>query len=234
METAFVYFVLAEPLRDPSVVDALFDRVEADEEITYILNDVDEHRENFKSEGTAKFSFLSDRLDLELGKHDGTDTHDRIPDPLSEYPLFFIHDDNVNYEHSGEFDGSDAQDNAEHLVDAAVDWYEWLVDQGVDVKYGFGDGGNRRETVKRDGVTFSEYHIVADRPGDIYWLQIFPAAMVETVGERTVDDAPAYRVESVADGGRLVLGRPSPWFDSPANEEHRNSGELRRYFETGA
>lgn len=226
METTFVYYVLDEPFRDPDAADALLDRLEADEEITYILNDVDEHRENFKAEGTTKVGFVSDRLNLHVGKHDGNGPHERVEEPIADYPLFFVTDDTVNYEHAGEFAGSDAQQNTEWLVDDVVDWYEWLVDHGVDVKYVFGDGGNRRLTLAHDGPRFTEYQIENDRVGEIFWLQIFPPAMVETIGVDQLTSAPAYRVEELADGGYLLLQRPNPWFDSPANDEYGFDGLL--------
>lgn len=232
METAFVYFVLAEPLRDPEIVDALFEAVRDHEKFVMAAGDLDDHCERFKTEDTAEFGYIAEGGGFDLGLHDGTTTDEKVLDPIADYPLFYIQNSNKKYEHGGEFDGSDAQDNTEALIDETVRWYEWLVDHGVGVKYVFGDGGNRRLTLAHDGPKFTEYQIETDRVGEVYWLQILPPATVENHGRETVASAPFYRVEELADGGYLLLQRPNPWFDSPANEEY-GFDELLAHLRTG-
>lgn len=97
--------------------------------------------------------------------------------------------------------------------------YEAFCDAGFEPAYVFGTNFAERGAVT-DSAT--EPYVTSERiqndgvPG-VFWFQIFPPGMVETLGEERVGSTPAFRREVLADGAVLLATSQGVIVSEPEN-----------------
>lgn len=122
---------------------------------------------------------------------------------------------------------ADDETIAEHVSDFAdclVDLYSAAVDADAPPTYVLGADQNQRLALlgENGAVATTRAGVHDGRVEQLYWLQILPPGMVESVGRETLLSAPAWRVEELDDGAVLFASYPYPHFpeNESAIEEH--------------
>lgn len=98
----------------------------------------------------------------------------------------------------------------DEVYDLLADLYEFFIGIGRSPLYVYGLTGEDERRIDDSGysVSLDADAIEGDELPGIYWCQIIPPAIVDTVGEEQLLSAPGHRVERLSDGAvMLVLHR---------------------------
>lgn len=96
-------------------------------------------------------------------------------------------------------------ENAKSVVDLALDLHSKM---GTVYTYGF---ASYEQNPLADPDLHPDQESLRDgEVPDLHWLNVFPPSIVERFGRDVLLDAPAYRVEELADGSVLLVVQESP------------------------
>lgn len=207
-----VYFVLDTPLPD-SGVDQFVDGWSATQLVS-IDREPASVKRNLKRDGDRSVSCTFDDVVVDIRAYDGGQSYD-VPDGVAGLSFVSISADRLQFDP----DDPDSRDNVESYLDATVALYELLVEIGHDTIYGFGVGPGEKERLAGNfadtpapSFTVEKIHRLA--LPELYWIQIFPEEMAESIGRQKFETAPVWRTVELTGGGVLLVRWPNPHSDA--------------------
>jgi hypothetical protein len=90
------------------------------------------------------------------------------------------------------------------------------------------DHGQAAVTEAGERRPVTEETILDDRINDVSWAMLFPPRLVDVYGEAFLRDAPAWRTDTLDDGGVMLVAGPAPTDIDAVDSQLRT---LRGYFE---
>lgn len=161
--------------------------------------------------------------------------NEKIPERLPGLPHLRV-DLREQYYAPGRADEEEVSGYITDYSDCIARFYERAREVGHEPMYVMGVDpsqlgvlfGDRAETVdtSRKGILDGDLE-------QLYWLQVLPSQMVESVGRENLLSAPGWRVEELDDGAVLFVAYENPHFpdlDTKEDIEDRVGVELRSYW----
>lgn len=161
--------------------------------------------------------------------------NDRTPDGLPALPHLDV-DLREQYYAPGRADANAVETHVADYADLVVRLYERACEVGHEPRYVVGTDPNQLAALSGTVTAAAETTrdgVLDDRVEQLYWLQVLPEAMVETVGRNALLDAPAWRVDERPNGAVLLVAYPNPHqptFDAVSRIEASVDVELRTYW----
>lgn len=161
--------------------------------------------------------------------------NDKTPDGLPALPHLDV-DLHEQYYAPGRVDADAIETHVDDYADLVVRLYERAHAVGHEPRYVVGTDPNQLAALfgtPSKPVDTTHDGVLDDRVEQLYWLQVVPESMVETVGRDALLDAPAWRVDELETGGVLLVAYPNPHqprFDAISRIEAATGVELRTYW----